>query len=250
MVMVSENLARELWGTPAAAIGKYLREFPKMPWYEVIGVVQDVREKGVQEKAPEIVYWPPIMENTFGGPVTRTMTFVMRSERVGTESFLNEVRAAVWSVNPELPLASVRTMQEVYDKSVARTSFTLLMLGIAGAMALALGIIGIYGVMSYTVSERKREIGIRLALGAQDGDVLQMVLRQGTKLALLGVAIGIGAAFGLTRLMTNLLYGVTAHDPLTFVVVAALLILVAVLACYIPARRATLVDPMVALRHE
>jgi ABC-type antimicrobial peptide transport system permease subunit len=117
-------------------------------------------------------------------------------------------------------------------------------------MALALGIIGIYGVMSYTVSQRKREIGIRLALGAQGGDVLHMVLRQGTKLALLGVVIGIVAALGLTRLMTNLLFGVTAHDPLTFVAVAGLLILIALLACYIPAHRATLVDPMVALRYE
>jgi len=117
-------------------------------------------------------------------------------------------------------------------------------------MALTLGIIGIYGVMSYTVSQRKREIGIRLALGAQGGDVLHMVLRQGTKLALLGVVIGIVAALGLTRLMTNLLFGVTAHDPLTFVAVAALLILIALLACYIPARRATLVNPMVALRCE
>lgn len=148
------------------------------------------------------------------------------------------------------PLASVRTMQEVYDKSVARTSFTLVMLGIAGAMALALGIIGIYGVMSYTVSQRRREIGVRLALGAQGGDVVQMVLRQGTKLVLLGVAIGIGAAFGLTRLMANLLFGVTAHDPLTFIAVAALLMLIALLACYIPARRAMLVDPIVALRYE
>jgi ABC-type antimicrobial peptide transport system permease subunit len=124
------------------------------------------------------------------------------------------------------------------------------MLGIAGVMALALGIIGIYGVMSYTVSQRKREIGIRMALGAQGGDVLEMVLRQGTKLALVGVVIGIGAAFSLTRLMTNLLFGVTAHDPLTLVAVVALLLLVALLACYIPARRATLVDPIVALRYE
>ena len=249
VVMVSENLAREMWGTPSAAIGKYLREYSDMPWHEVIGVIQDVREKGLQEKAPEIVYWPPLVQNRFA-PAVRTTTFVIRSERAATESFMNEVRAAVWSVNSNLPLASVRTMEEVSDKSIARISFTLVMLGIAGAMALALGIIGIYGVMSYTVSQRKREIGIRLALGAQSGNVLQMVLKQGAKLTLVGVAIGIGAAFGLTRLMTHLLFGVAAHDPLTFVAVAALLLLIALLACYIPARRAALVNPMVALRCE
>jgi predicted permease len=253
VVMVSENFAREMWGTPSAAIGKRLREFSKMPWHEVIGVIQDVREKGVQEKSPEIVYWPPMMENLFGpGPAqaVRTVTFVTRSERAGTETFLNEIRQGVWSVNSNLPLASVRTMQEVYDKSVARTSFTLVMLGIASAMALALGLIGIYGVISYTVSQRKREIGIRLALGAQSGDVVSMVLRQGAKLALLGVCIGLAAAFGFARLMTSLLFGVTPHDPMTFGAVAALLILIALLACYIPARRAMRVDPMVALRYE
>jgi ABC-type antimicrobial peptide transport system permease subunit len=141
-------------------------------------------------------------------------------------------------------------MQEVYDKSVARTSFTLVMLGIAGTMALALGLIGIYGVISYTVSQRKREIGIRLALGAQSGDVVSMVLTQGAKLALLGVCIGVAAAFALARLMTSLLFGVTAHDPVTFAAVAVLLILVALFACYIPARRAMKVDPIVALRYE
>src|SRR5580693_5669591 len=253
VVMVSENLARELWGSPSAAIGKELTEFPKMPWHEVIGVVQDVRENGVQANAPEIVYWPTIMENLFGpGPAQamRTVTFVIRSERAGTQGFLDEVRQAVWSVNANLPLANVRTMQTVYDKSVARTSFTLVMLAIAGAMALALGLIGIYGVISYTVSQRQREIGIRLALGAQQGDVLQMVLKHGATMALVGVAIGIGAALTLTRLMASLLFGVSAHDPVTFTAVATLLILVALLACYIPARRATRVDPMVALRYE
>jgi predicted permease len=253
VAMVSENLAREMWGSPSGAIGKRLREVPMMPWHEVVGVIQDVHEKGVQETPPEIVYWPPLMKDPFGPDpvqVTRTVTFAMRSDRAGTESFLNEVREAVWSVNANLPLASVRTMQEVYDKSVARTSFTLVMLGIAGAMALVLGIIGIYGVMSYTVSQRQREIGIRLALGAQDRDVFQMVLKQGTRLVLLGVGIGVAAALLLTRLMTNVLYGVTAHDPLTFAAVAALLMFVALFACYIPARRATLVDPVVALRYE
>src|SRR6202790_2186937 len=242
-----------MWGAPSGAVGKRLREDPGLPWREVIGVIQDVREKGVQEKATEIVYWPPMVENLYGpGPAQpiRDVTFVIRSDRAGTQSLLNELRQAVWSVNSNLPLASVRTMEDVYDKSVARTSFTLVMLGIAGAMALALGIIGIYGVISYTVSQRKREIGIRLALGAQGGDVLQMVLKQGAKMAMVGVAIGIGAAFALTRLMRNLLFGVTAHDPVTFAVVAALLILVALLACYIPARRAMLVDPIVALRYE
>jgi predicted permease len=244
VVMVSENLAREMWGAPSAAIGKRLREFASQPWYEVIGVVQDVRENGVQEKAPEIVYWPSLMG------ASRTMTFAIRTDRAGTQTFLNEVRQAVWSVNSNLPVASVRTMQEVYDKSVARTSFTLVMLGIAGAMAMALGMIGIYGVISYTVSQRRREIGIRLALGAQRGDVLQMVLRQGTKTALAGVAIGIAAALGLTEFMRSLLFGVSAQDPATFAGVAVLLILVALLASYIPARRAMLVDPVVALRYE
>ena len=253
VVMISENLAREMWGTPSAAIGKQLREFSSMPWHEVIGVIQDVRERGVQENAPPIVYWPPMMQYLFGAKTPETMrteTFVIRSDRAGTETFLNEVREAVWSVNSNLPLASVRTMQEVYGKSVARTSFTLVMLGIAGAMAMALGIIGIYGVISYTVSQRKREIGIRLALGAQSGDVVGMVLRQGAKLALVGVCIGVVAALGLARLMTSLLFGVTAHDPLTFFAVAVLLIFVGLVACYIPARRAMNVDPMVALRYE
>jgi predicted permease len=259
VVMISENLARELWGSPSAAIGKRLREFPKMSWHEVIGVIQDVPENGVQAKSPETVYWPTMMENPFaprtaGATSTRmavrTVTFVIRSERAGTQGFLDEVRQAVWSVNASLPLANVRTMQTVYDKSVARTSFTLVMLGIAGAMAMALGIIGIYGVISYTVSQRQREIGIRLALGAQRGDVLQMILRQGATMTLLGVAVGMVGAFGLTRLMTSLLFGVSPADPLTFGAVAALLITVALVACYLPGRRATRVDPMLALRYE
>jgi predicted permease len=253
VVMVSENLARDLWGSPSAAIGKHLTEFPAMPWHEVIGVVQDVRENGVQQKAPETVYWPTMMANLYGpGPMdsVRTVTFAIRTNRAGTESFLNEVRQSVWSVNSSLPLASVRTMQQVFDKSVARTSFTLVMLVIAGAMALALGIIGIYGVISFAVSLRQREIGIRLALGAQPGDVLEMILRQGAIMALAGVAIGVTAAFALTRLMSGLLFGVSSHDPLTFAAVAALLICVALLACYFPARRATRVEPTVALRYE
>ncbi len=253
VVMVSENLAREMWGTPSASVGKRLRESPRMPWHEVIGVIQDVRENGLQEKAPDTVYWASLLGNPDGPhppDAVGTVTFVIRSQRAGAESFLNEIRKGVWSVNSNLPLASVRTMQDVYDKSLARTSFTLVMLGIAGAMAMALGIIGIYGVISYTVSQRRREIGIRLALGAQGVDVLQMVLRQSAKMALVGVAIGIAAALGLTDLMRSLLFGVSPRDPLTFAAVAGLLIVVALLASYIPARRAMLIDPIVALRYE
>ncbi len=253
LVMISDGLAREMWGSPQAAVGKRVREFSNAPWNEVIGVVQDVREHGVQVPAPETVYWPTMMKGLYGEGATRAMryaTFIVRSERAGNQSFVEEVRQAVWSVNANLPVATVQTMQEVYDKSVARTSFTLVMLGIAGAMSIALGVIGIYGVLSYTVSQRKREIGIRLALGAQQENVLGMVLSSGARMALAGVVIGVVVALALTRWMNSLLFGVSAHDPLTFAMVALILFAVALAACWIPARRATQVDPMVALRYE
>ena len=251
--VVSENLAREIWGSPAAALGKRFREFASGPWREVIGVVQDIREQGVSEKAPEIVYWPTYIDNLFGpGPLDaiRTATFEVRSNRTGTEDFLAAVRQAVWSVNPNLPLASVHTMQDVYGRSLALTSFTLVMLAIAGAVALLLGIVGIFGVVSFTVGQRTHEIGIRMALGAQRRSVLAMILRQSGKTAALGIAIGLAAAFALTRLMAGLLFGVNPLDPLTFSAVVALLLAVQLLASSIPARRASRVDPLIALRHE
>jgi predicted permease len=252
VAMVSENLARELWGSSSAAVGKRFREFPGVPWREVIGVVQDVRDNGVNEKPPAIVYWPSLREN-FDAPTgpliaVRAVTFVVRSSRAGTESFVNEVRKAVWSVNSSLPVASVRTMREVYDQSMARTSFTLVMLGIAGAMAMVLGIIGIYGVISYAVSQRRREIGIRLALGVQRGDLTRMFVRYGMLLAAIGVAIGLVAAVGLSRLMSTLLYGISPLDPLTYAAVPVVLVAAVVLASYLPARGASAVDPAEALR--
>jgi putative ABC transport system permease protein len=253
VVMLSDNLARELWGTPSVAVGKRIREFPSMPWQEVIGVIQDVRENGIQEKPPEIVYWPSFGDNIFGpSPLTaiRTVTFVIRSGRAGTESFLKQVQQAVWSVNSNLPVASVRTMQEVYGESLARTSFTLVMLGIAGAMALVLGVIGIYGVISYAVSQSRREIGIRLALGAQQAELRRMFVRSGVVLAGIGVGIGLTAAVGLMQLMKSLLFGISPLDPLTYASVPVVLVAAAVLASYLPARRASAVDPVEALRAE
>jgi len=252
IVMISENLAREFWGSPSAAVGKRLRQYPSMPWQEVIGVVQDVRQNGIQEKAPEIVYWPALMRNSFvpngGLIVTRAVTFVIRSERAGTEGFLTQVRQAVWSVNASLPLASTRTMREIYDESLATTSFTLVMLGIAGAMAMMLGLIGIYGVISYAVSQRAREIGIRVALGAEPGALCQLFVRYGLVLAGAGTAIGLVAAAGLTRLMKSVLFGISPVDPLTYTAVPLVLISATVLASYLPARRAAAVDPVDTLR--
>jgi predicted permease len=253
-VIVSENFARESWGSASAAVGKRLRQFSNMPWQEVIGVVEDVRVHGVDEKAPAIVYWPAMRKDPYTSKPTidapRFVTFAIRSERAGTESFLSQVQQAVWSVNGNLPLASVSTMQEIYSQSLARTSFTLVMLAIAGAMALALSLIGIYGVISYAVSQRTREIGIRLALGAQKGVLRWMFVRSALVLTAVGVVIGLGAAAALMQLMKTLLFGISPLDPLTFVAVPLILVAAAAFASYLPARRAAGINPVEALRAE
>jgi predicted permease len=254
VVIVSENFARESWGTPMAAIGKHLRQFSKMPWQEVVGVVQDVRQNGVDEKAPATVYWTAMLNNPYTQTktieVARSVTFAIRSNRAGNEGFLNEVQLAVSSVNASLPLASVRTMEEIYDRSLARTSFTLVMLAIAGTMALVLGIIGIYGVISYAVSQRTREIGIRLALGAQKGQLRWLFVRSGLALTGAGIAAGLVIAAGLTRFMRSMLFGISPLDPLTYISISLILAAAAVLASYLPAHRAATVDPVEALRAE
>jgi predicted permease len=250
-VIVSENFARESWGSPAAAIGKRIRQFESTPWQEVVGVVQDVRYEGADQLAPATVYWPaminsPYVAKTIFGP--RFEVFAIRTERAGTQGLLNEIQQAVWSVNANLPVASVRTMQEIYAHSMASTSFTLVMLGLAASMALALGIIGIYGVISYAVAQRTREIGIRLALGAQKRELRWMFVRSALVLTAIGVAIGLGAAAGLTQLMKSLLFGVSPVDPATYVGIPVVLAACAALASYLPARRAAAIDPMEALR--
>ncbi len=256
VVIVSENLAREIWGSAVAAIGMRIRRSPGMPWTKVIGVVQDTYQNGVTEKAPTIVYWPALADGYWGPgslDAIRSATFIVRSNRAGTEGFLSEIRRAVWSVNANVPVASVRTMQDIYGQSMARTSFTLVMLGIAGTMALTLGFIGIYGVISYAVSQRTREIGIRLALGAEKATIFRMIIGQGLLLAVVGVVIGAVATLLLGRMLTafsRLLYGVQANNPATLVAVSSALIVSATVACYLPARRAASVEPMKALRAE
>jgi putative ABC transport system permease protein len=255
VAMVSENLARELWGQPPAAIGKRVRPYPQGVWREVVGVLSDMRDDGLNQKAATVAYWPLLMVDFTPTPdnrpfVARGVSYVIRSSRTGSSGFVNELGHAVWSINPNLPLAGVQTLQDIYDASLARTSFTLVMLGIAGGMALLLGVAGIYGVISYSVSQRAREISIRIALGAQAQAVIRMFVAHGLTLAVIGVAIGLTAAFGIMRLMSSLLFEVSPVDPLTYAMVSLTLIAATVLASYVPALRATSMDPIVALRSE
>jgi predicted permease len=252
VAMVSENLARELWHDPALAIGKRVREALKGPLREIVGGVSDEREDGVNHPAPTMAYWPVIMDDFEGDHVSlrRSLNYVVRSDRAGSQGLLKAIEQAVWSLDPNLPLADVTTLQALYEKSLARTSFTLVLLAIAGAMAMLIGLVGIYGVISYSVTQRTREIGIRMALGAEQRTLAGIFVGHGFLLASIGVACGLAAAAVLTRLMSSLLFEVKAVDPLTYAAVALAVIAAALLASYLPALRATKVDPVVALRSE
>jgi putative ABC transport system permease protein len=252
VAMVSDNLARELCGNPAAALGKRIRGSLEQPWREIVGVVGDEREDGVDQKAPATAYWPILMNDFAGDHVfaQRRVAFVIRSSRTGTRGFLDDLQRAVWSVNPDLPLAQIATLQSVYEKSLARTSFTLVLLAIAGAMAMLIGLVGIYGVISYSASQRTREIGIRMALGARKQEVTQMFVRYALALASIGVVCGAASAVAMTRWMSSLLFEVSPLDPATYAIVSGLLICAALVASAIPAWRATTVDPVDALRAE
>ena len=230
VALVSANMARELWGSSAAALGKRIRISTKDDWREIIGVVGNVHSDGMSHRSPTIVYWPILVANFESDPI--------------------EVRRDVWSADPNLPLSSVHTAAYFYRRSLARTSFTLVMLAIAGAMGLLLGVVGLYGVIAYSVTQRTREIGIRVALGAGRRDLVAMFVRQGLLLAGIGITGGIFAALAVMRLMSSLLFHVSPADPLTYVAVALGLVAAAFLASYVPSRRANTVDPVTALRAE
>jgi predicted permease len=252
VAVVTENFARELAAEPAAALGKRVRigPFPLDDWKEVIGVVQNVQQDGLYGAPTSIVYWPTLAANTLGVPFASmsSVAFTVRSERAGSSTLVEEIRQAVRSVSASIPVAQEATMWDRYAASLAPTSFTLVLLGIAGAMALALAVIGIYGVLAYVVAQRTREIGIRSALGARPGQLEQMFLRQGLALTGVGLVVGVIAAVALGRWMASLLFGVGPLDPLTYVAAVGVTLAAAALASYLPARRAAAVDPIETLK--
>jgi predicted permease len=248
VALVSDAMARREWGSASAALGKRLRMTTADQWREIVGVVNDIHHESLVEPAPDSVYL------TLGEPLaqfmSRSVTFVIRSPRVGTLGFLEELQKSVWAVDGALPLANVQTMRDYYARAMERTTMTLLLLGVTAGMALLLGVVGIYGVISYIVSLRVREIGIRLALGAQAPVLRLMLMGRVFALVTVGLALGLVGAAMLARLMESLVFGVTPHDPVTYAEVSALLGLTALGAGYLPARRITRIDPTSALRAE
>jgi predicted permease len=243
VAIIDENMARQFWPNQDAIGKRFHLVQSDIPWHTIVGVVGRVKHDAL-DSDPRIVFCLP--QTQFP---TRTMTVVLKS-RSDPAPLSSAVKKEVRDLDPELPIYNMRTMGQFVDQSLARRRFSMLLLGIFAGLALALAAVGIYGVMAYLVSQGTREIGIRLALGASQDGILGLIVRQGIILAVAGVAIGLVGALALTRLMAGLLYGVTPTDPSTFAVIPAVLILVALLASYIPARRAAQVDPMVSLRCE
>jgi predicted permease len=256
VALVSENFAREYWGSPANALGKHVRVSTKDDWREIVGVVGNMHDDGMNKDAPTIAYWPILMshfesrDEDKDDNVRRYVAYAIRTSRAGSESLMKDVRQAVWSVDANLPLSDVHTEEYFYSKSMARTSFTLVMLGVASSIALLLGIVGLYGVIAYSASQRRREIGIRIALGAQRNDITGMFVRQGLLLAGSGVVCGLLVAAGATRLLRSLLFHVSPMDPLTYGCAVLALCGAAALASYLPSRRTASVNPVEALRAE
>jgi predicted permease len=252
VVLISENFAKEYWGSAQNAIGKRVRESDTEDYREIIGVVKPIYDDGVDKPSPTAIYWPLFQNNLNGDKemIRRGVNFIIRSPRAGSAAFMSEVQQAVWSVDGDLPLANTHTVSELYRKSMARTSFTLVILCAAGGMALLLGIVGIYGVISYAVSQRTREIGIRMALGAQREQLTAMFVRQGLALAGIGAVSGIVISAIALRLMSSLLFKVSAMDPWTYGLATACILSIAWIASYLPSRSAAGVNPVSALRSE
>jgi putative ABC transport system permease protein len=248
VALVSESFARETWNTVAGAIGKRIKLGTTGSWQQVIGVVADIHDDGADQKPPAIVYSPARQQQMIGNVLPVSVAFTLRSDRTGTETFLRDIREAISAVSPDVPVASVNTVAALYEISMARTSFSLVLLAIAGAMALLLGVVGIYGVLAYAVMQRQREVGIRLALGAEPRAVKRMFVYRGMILSGVGIVVGAAVAAGITRLMSSLLFGIKPVDAPTFAAAAGLLMVAALVTSYIPAHRAATVDPVETLR--
>jgi predicted permease len=252
VAIVSDNLARELWGGPQQALGKQIRVSSNDDWRRIVGVVGDIHDQGMNKDASSIAWWPILMNNFESDKVNvrRWVVFALRTPRAGSETFLTDVRRAIWDVDANLPITDVHTEAYFYNRSMARTSFTLVMLALAAGIALLLGLVGLYGVIAYSATQRRREIGIRIAMGAQRNDITGMFVRQGLLLAATGILCGVAVAFGVTRLLASLLFHTSPLDPVTYACAALALSGAAALASYLPSRRTAGVNPVEALRAE
>jgi predicted permease len=246
VVMINEGLARRFWPDYPRGqdpVGQRVSTgFDKaIGWMEIVGIMADVHDQGLALDAEQTVYLPTAVHPP-------QVAYLAARTEGDPRRFVNTIRSQVLATDGDQPVSDVRTMEEVIDASIGQRRLTMLLLGSFAGVALLLAMVGIYGVIAYSVAQRTREVGIRRALGAQQGDILRLVLGQGLGLSLAGVAIGIGGAFALTRVMKGFLFQVSATDPTTIVGVALLFVGVALVASYIPARRATRIDPMAALR--
>jgi predicted permease len=252
VVLINERLAREYWKASAGAVGKRVRVSAQNGWRTIVGVVADEREDGLAQDPVPIVYYPYVVTDFWTAPMEaqRTLTYAIRSARAGTAALTHEIRRALGSVDAGVPLANVRTMDEIAAASMAQTSFAMVMLGIAAAVSLLLGVVGIYGLISYISTQRTREVGIRMALGAQPSQVWRLFVRHGLALAATGIGLGVVASLWLSRVMASMLFGVEPGDPGTYLVVGFGLAAVAAAAGFLPAWRAARVSPLTALRSE
>ncbi len=229
-----------------------IREASGEQWHQIVGVARNVYDDGLDKPPSVVAYWP-LYQDQFNGDkemMRRYVSFVVRSPRAGSSAFVGEIQRAVWSVNADLPLDGTTTLGELYSKSMARTSFTLVILCVAGGMSLLLGIVGIYGVIAFAVAQRTREIGIRMALGARREALTGMFVRQGLSLTLIGLAAGLAVAFACGRFLRSILFGVSPLDPWTYAIAALSIVAISWIASYLPSRRAAVVNPVNALRAE
>lgn len=250
VAMVSVTLARELFGDPAAALGRRVRPSSNGPWREIVGVVGAEHDDGPLRPATPVVYWPFQQDGYAPGRVTveRALTYAIRSDRGHDTGLLRDVQLAVWAVNPALPLARIETVQDVFDRTTAQLSFTLVALAVAAGATLLLGVVGIYGVIAYVVAQRRREVAIRMALGADARTVVGLFVRHGVVTVVLGLITGVVLSALATRAMASWLHDVNPVDPLAYAAAVTLLGVVAIVAVWLPARAATRVSPGLALR--